>query len=193
MRTKLFRSFALLLLIISGLSQAQQKNQIRFSYNFNIVDLSQFPPVSGGSSYSVKPKTNVEIQYLRKIANNFHIATGVNYIGNEMVTEYDEIPGITEPSPNKTENFHLLSIPVFVHYNFLNYFFVSGGPLFDVQLNKTKKANKQSGIGLGASAGLEYPYSNFIFSLSPALKFHNLTKDEGLLDFSIQAGVGYKF
>lgn len=72
MRTKLFRSFALLFLIISGLSQAQQKNQIRFSYNFFVEDQPIFLNTEdGGDGYHIGSPIAFDLHYLRELEKTF--------------------------------------------------------------------------------------------------------------------------
>ncbi|MGV4439614.1 hypothetical protein ACQ1PL_08970 [Ornithobacterium rhinotracheale] len=193
MRTKLFRSFALLFLIISGLSQAQQKNQIRFSYNFFVEDQPIFLNTEdGGDGYHIGSPIAFDLHYLRELEKNFFIETGIDYLGKRIITSHTNIPRQIPKIDDIKEDFHLLSIPVYARYHFGKYFFASGGALLEAQLNRTTAPN-QSGLGLGATAGAQYSYSNFIFSVNPSAKLHGLLSGKSLFAFTIQAGVGYKF
>ncbi|MTI87636.1 MAG: hypothetical protein FH748_06675 [Balneolaceae bacterium] len=116
---------------------------------------------------------------------------GINYthplkkwLDIEVAAEYSKFtmkynppfhPGTANNSHN--EQISLLSLPVTLRANFLNYFYANSGLLIDISLdsNSSTNINNQSGIGAMAGIGAEYDLaSGTSIFLNPYVKFHSM-------------------
>jgi hypothetical protein len=98
------------------------------------------------------------------------IETGVEY-AKHNITVSTITPTIAE---HKT-NFAIVNVPVTARINFLKYFFVNGGFLFDAVISSDSPISKKTGIGavVGAAAKYDFDFNISVF-LNPYIKYHSL-------------------
>lgn len=188
-----------LLLQLSGFtvfSQIPAKGHyLGASYSFSDGYLRQ-EPVLGSASIDNESTRKFSIQYTYQKNKNIGIESGLSLLRFKFnVTPAPT--GIVQPAT--AQEIKLLSLPVYVKYTFLDYFYLNGGLSFDLDVKNTSEINNQSGIGLGAGAGAQYYFNNKIgLFLNPQLVFHSLlnfndaTYPRRLYEANVTVGLSYK-
>lgn len=193
--------FGLSFLLISSSLIAQEyseyrKPQIGISFSsFGKSESIHFKNVDGAGSFETKDFYTLGVNYLFPVNRAFSLEVGVEYSKQNTVFSYPG-PGII---PSKV-SLDLISIPVSMHFNFLNYFFLNGGLFLGIQANKSDLIDNQSGVGGNLGAGLKYDFENGISIYgNPYLKIHSVIpfssggNHQRLMENGLRFGVRYGF
>ncbi len=193
-KTKVFLLFTLM--FYTSVSFSQSKVAVGFSpiNSGTIIEKQQASRFTnkliGSSSFS--------LQYLNTIATNLEFETGIDYSLFKIQSQLLSEPG-NERLPI-TNNLTLIQVPIALRYNFNPYLYISGGVLLGFDTNTSAIINKQSGVGLIATLGVQYPFSNGIaLFINPNFKLHSLAPFSSwkahsrILDNGIKIGVSYSY
>lgn len=172
------------MMFIGALSFAQKKNQVKVYYGFSDAGYSSIKQpedkIGGCSIRTLGFYINsIGVRYNRKISKHFRFETGLNYFSSNVNVEIDchcDPPmscGNTYPKIEK-DKIQLLTIPITLIAEIGNYFYINGGFLLDLQVNKPKYLTSQSGIGGVLGIGGKYDYKDFTFFVNPELEIHRL-------------------
>lgn len=174
---------------------AQTQNEVRLYFGFTNSDLLRSEEITGGGSADIENSYEFGFRYLLSVTDNLSLETGLNYWrGDVLIT--------SAPMPEQTirsEELQTTSIPIFANYNFLDYFFVNGGPVMDFQGSESESVDPQAGIGVGFGLGAQYAFNNFNIYVNPnfrryaVIPFEEKNFHQKLTTFGVQLGVGYKF
>ena len=177
---------------LSAFSQTQ--NEIRLYYGFTNSDLLRSEDLDGAASTDVENSYEFGFRYLLEITDNLALETGLNYWRGDVITSA-HMPFQTSHS----EELQTTSIPIFANYNFLDYFFVNGGPVMDFQGSESESVDPQAGIGVGFGLGAQYAFNDFNIFVNPnfrryaVIPFEEKNFHQKLTTFGVQLGVGYRF
>jgi hypothetical protein len=191
--------FSLIILIVISVSTfAQSKNEISILYgkSFGPATLSAirngFP--KGVSSGSLRGNNFIGLRYLASIKDRpkLKFETGIDYLFGKL--EIDPAPtGDPIHDALHTEDFYLVSTPIFLNHYLGKYFFINEGIMLDYQKSESDEYTG-FGVGIGFGIGAKFEYKNFTFNINPKFERHLfLSKKHGLIELGIMLGVGYKF
>lgn len=174
-----------ILFCITFTLQAQQiysKGSVGITYSgLGSNDAFHWQALDGAGSYTGKGFYSLGITYIRPISSRIDLETGIEY--SHFKYRANSYPGPGAPEPyNFTDG--LVSIPITIRLNFLNYFFFNSGILLNVSAS-TDKGNtmdSQSGIGAMIGIGVKYDLKNapIGFFVNPFYKHH------AILPFSME-------
>ena len=160
-------------------------------------DPIRFSELEGTGSYKSKKLFSFGISYIYPINNWLDIETGVEY-GKHNIDSKSNYP----PEGVKVSNadLSLINIPLTVRANFVNYFFVNGGLLLDLETSSSNNIDKQSGVGVVLGVGAQYQFNNGLgLFINPYSKMHALIPfpsekyHQRLLELGVRIGVTYSF
>jgi hypothetical protein len=196
--------FLLLVCIIGCLaSYAQEekptvrKGLIGITYSgFGSNDVFRKEELIGGPGYLGERFYNLGISYLYPLNRIFDLETGLEY-ADHKITITQGVSPIHYPSYGA--GFSLITIPVGIRVNFLRYFFVNGGLLFDADASQSMPINSQTGLGFNLGLGFKYNFKcGFTAFVNPYTKYHSLVSfssdkyPQHLLESGIRLGVMYR-
>jgi len=154
-----------LCMMLSFSMLAQEKSGLKRSIGItfstigsNDVINSARETLLGGASYSGKSFYTVGISYVQPVRSWIDIETGIEYSSHTITVEPMFLPGMVNSSYNK--DISLINIPVTARINFLNYFFVNGGILLDLEMGNTSPIDSQTGIGTLFGIGAKHNLIN---------------------------------
>lgn len=186
-------------LFISTISYAQDQNQISISLGVGKNGILQDESLHS-STIKGEQFNSIELRYVHNFVKRFNrrkvwaIETGIFYSLHEVI--------VNEPSSSRFENIVVFSIPTFIRYNFYNYFYISGGPIFSKELisEEFDYRSKQDGMGIGIEFGGEYHISkNILLIINPFVRQYNLVQfnktvyHDALTEYGVKFGVAYEF
>lgn len=188
--------YTLIIFVVSLSGQAQNRGEVRAYYGIAESGFLTFRQVEGTTGYSIENYQEFGIRYIHHTITNLSLASGIHYLQAEVAVR-------PAPSPQSffeitTEQLHMISVPLLLHFRLGRYFFVNGGPMLDIQLTDNTH-DLQSGIALSLGIGAHYAIDHFTLFLNPHVKSHALLPFEGsryhqrLMLIGLQAGVGYQF
>ncbi|MDR3286836.1 MAG: hypothetical protein LBT27_05285 [Prevotellaceae bacterium] len=129
------------------------------------------------------------------------IETGIEYSKHNITaTTYLNENGTLIANKNSKENFTVLNIPVTARINFLDYFFINGGFVFDAIVSSDSPIHKKTGIGaiVGIAAKYDFNFNVSVFC-NPYIKYHysvlsfsEKPNNEKITEKGIRFGVMYK-
>jgi hypothetical protein len=196
--------FLLLVCIIGCLaSYAQEekptvrKGLIGITYSgFGSNDVFRKEELIGGPGYLGERFYNLGISYLYPLNRIFDLETGLEYADHKITIT----PGVSPIHyPSYGAGFSLITIPVGIRVNFLRYFFVNGGLLFDADASQSMPINSQTGLGFNLGLGFKYNFKcGFTAFVNPYTKYHSLVSfssdkyPQHLLESGIRLGVMYR-
>ncbi len=175
-------------------SYSQNSNEFRTYYEFSGGGFVN-NDLDGKPSYQFSNFREVGVKYLRKIKNNLYFETGLDYQQADLLSHLNIIPN---PIVIK-EIFQMVTIPIFINYNFGKYFFVNGGLIYYVQSSANSLIATQTGIGYNIGIGGRYDFKKYFIYVIPNFKKHTnirIIMDEDnqkLTKIGFQLGVGFKF
>ncbi|MEN8138689.1 MAG: outer membrane beta-barrel protein [Bacteroidota bacterium] len=194
------KNLILLLLILSGTyGFAQDQNQISVSLGIGQNSMLQDESLSNNTIHGEK-FNSIELRYVHNFIKKFNrrkvwaLETGIMYAKHEVV--------ISEPANMELENIKIITVPTYIRYTFLKYYYVNGGLLFTMELDSNEHHNrsKQDGMGLGLGVGAEYHFGkNFLAFINPFIRQHNLIQfnaleyHDALTEYGIKFGLAYEF
>ncbi|MFA5850929.1 MAG: hypothetical protein WC833_13745 [Bacteroidales bacterium] len=190
----------IILIVISASTFAQSKNEISILYGKSfgpaLYTIISHGFLKGAGSSSLRENNSIGIRYLASIKNRprLKFEIGIDYLIGKL--EIKPAPtGDPIHDASHTEDFSLISTPIFLNHYFGKYFYINEGIMLDYQ--KTESDNDTYtgyGVGIGFGIGAKFKYKNFTFNINPKLERHLfLSKKDGLIELGIMLGVGYKF
>jgi len=175
--------FILCFIFIASFSSYAQKNEdeprkgqigITFS-SFGENDVVRSKDLLGSASYNGDKFFTFGINYLYKLNNTFDIETGIEYSNHKIIVKSMVLPDMNTYSPHYSANLSLVNIPITLRVNFLKYFFVNGGILFEMDAGTSSPIDGQTGIGSVLGLGIKYDFkSGFSVFANPYIKAHSL-------------------
>ena len=199
-------SFIFLALLLSTSLNAQEievkakKQQIGISYmSLGTNGMYTTNTMIGGPSIKAENFFGFGAHYIRELNKTFDLELGLEYMQHKFSvgTDYQLSEGAVFPGGvYREEKVSLVNIPITVRANFLNYFFVNGGPILDFDYGLDNTFDNQNGVGLLLGAGVNYEFNNGLsLFLNPNLKMHSLIPfDDGkdrISESSLRFGVSY--
>jgi hypothetical protein len=172
------------------------KGQIGISFSsFGESESIHFKRVDGGGSFDGNDFYTLGLTYLKPINKTLSLETGLEYSNFKTIVKF--------PPNFKTQpisgNLSLLTIPLSLRVNFLNYVFINGGLFLGFQTGKSTGISQQNGIGGSLGAGLKYDFENGIsIFANPYLKIHSLLPfspgryHQRLLENGFRFGIMYR-
>lgn len=184
--------------MLAAISIHAQQRYISAHYGMAGNALIRYQSLDGAASYEGKGATMFGIRYRQSISNTFDIEAGAEYVKNRIEITPAFHPGI-DMTPREAE-IELVSFPVFLRHEMLDYLFVHGGMLIDVEINRKtdQSTDNQSGLGFGLGLGGRLPAGNFEFFVDPfinlraVLPFEKDNHHQHLLEGGVKLGVGYR-
>ncbi|MFY9154049.1 MAG: outer membrane beta-barrel protein [Prolixibacteraceae bacterium] len=177
---------------------AQKKADLSLSFLNGKNDLVNFDQLLGAPSYSGEGFFSIGLNYTRELKSWLSLETGLEYSKHEIRITPNLHPDI-DLSP-RTEKSALITIPVGYRLNFLNYAFINGGLIFDMDTSLSNSIDNQTGIGAMLGAGLKYSFkSGLTLTLNPRARMHSIVPFSSdnyhyhLIDSGIKFGIGYRF
>ena len=176
----------------------QNTNTISLNYGFggNRMLVNGFNKEKGFSNDGMY---SIEIHYQKNISEVIALKTGLSYSRNSILVAAGYHPYQPE-NRESSWDIKLLSLPIFINYQPLDYLFIEAGPIVDFQYEiwDSQPTDTQSGIGLGLGIGGIYAYRNFCFTLSPFANYHAMIQFEPydrdrLVEIGLKFGIGFKF
>lgn len=156
-------------------NNAQSRNPklgISFS-TFGENDVFRFDQLDGAASYDGVSFFSLGVDYLHPLTNWLELESGVEFLKHRIVHDPIRFPGMDYSL--KTSDLYLVNIPVALRVNFLKYFFVNGGLLFEVDASTDSPIDNQTGIGSLFGIAAKYDFKNGIsVFLNPYAKMHSL-------------------
>jgi hypothetical protein len=183
------------LILIAGMAMVSKGQKHSYGLSVGVGNGTILKQRSiGGPSYDVGTAFSIGLQYSKKINDNLHLMTGVNWYTNTLTVIPSFYPGIDQTP--KDYNVQLIYIPVLLKVNLGKYFFINGGLLGDIDISKGKYIASQSGIGASIGPGVEFSLGGkFAIQLNPFLNFHGLilTNKESYPERIFDPGVKLNF
>jgi len=189
--------------LISGFLYSQEKDSLKSSgkiglgfSSFGVGDVLRNKDYIGGPGITGKGFFTIGLDYLKPLNKTIEIEAGFEYSRYKFEIE----PGV---DPNQTTlpyttHYSLMTIPVALRVNFLDYCFINGGVLLDFDTGVSNPINSQTGLGANLGFGVQY---NFEIGLSafvnPYLRMHSLvgfssdSENQRLLESGIRLGILY--
>ncbi len=131
-------------------------------------ELDGAPGIQGDKFYTLG------LNYLHSVNSNWlSVETGVEYTHYTFILT-PNLPPDMDRSPYNI-NHSMISLPIGLRAGFLEFLFVNGGFLIDLDASTSSPIDSQTGIGLNLGAGLEYDFSPaFSMFISTHQKIHAL-------------------
>jgi hypothetical protein len=176
---------------------AIKKGQIGITYSgFGSNDVFRKEELIGGPGYLGDRFYNLGISYIYPLNRTFDLETGIEYADHKITIT----PGVSPVHyPSYGAGFSLITIPVGIRVNFLKYFFVNGGLIFDVDASQSMPINSQTGLGFNLGLGLKYNFKcGFTAFVNPYSRFHSMVSfssdkyPQHLLESGIRLGLMYR-
>ena len=196
------KKLLIILMVLTSLAaQAQEGKKNSFGFvagvgQANIMHAS----LVGSPSLELKKDFELGATFYRQLGERLKLETGLFYHYNQLVQTSAFMPDV--PQTSTQHDVHLLYLPVFLRFYFSDHFFVTGGPLLDIDisnsmgLSSNNLLSKQSGLGAGLGIGGELAiHPDFYVQLNPYLNLHGgLTikgddHPERILDAGIKIGI----
>ena len=170
-------------IFIASFSSYAQKNEgeagkgqigITFS-SFGENDVVRSQELMGSASKSGDSFYTFGINYLYKLNSTLDLETGIEYSNHKIIVKPMVLPDMDAYSPNYSANLSLVNIPITLRINYLKYFFVNGGLLFEMDAGTSSPIDGQTGIGSILGLGIKYDFkSGFSVFANPYIKAHSL-------------------
>ena len=175
--------FILYFIFIASFSSNAQKNEdeprkgqigITFS-SFGDNDVVRSQELIGSASKSGDSFYTFGINYLYKLNNTFDVETGIEYSNHKIIVKSMVFPDMDTYSPHYSANLSLVNIPITLRVNFLKYFFLNGGLLFEMDAGTSSPIDGQTGLGSILGLGIKYDFkSGLSVFVNPYFKMHSL-------------------
>ena len=197
MKTLKLAGFLVIFMLSANSIWAQNTHVFSLNYGFggNIMLVNGFDKEKGFSNDGMYA---VGIRYQRSFSETIALKTGIDYSRNSILVAAGSHPYLPEDGESSWD-IQLLSLPIFILYQPIEYLFIEGGPIVDLQFNiwDSQPTDTQAGIGLGLGIGGIYSYKNFCFSLGPFVNYHAIIQFEPydrdrLVEMGVKLGIGFK-
>jgi len=175
---------------ISSIVFSQKKDRFSIGLYVPVGKIDYNIGMKSDGGYRVKAGFRMGIDLSYAILKHLHISSGFEYYNNK-IEAYSIMPGFTGTIPGSQQ---ILTIPLYLKVDILKYFFITGGYLFDKEI-QNDNAPTINGRGLLLGFGLQYSLKNrTTFMLEPCLQMHAvLSNGNNFYDPGIKLGIGYKF
>lgn len=184
--------FSAAFLLIQSLTYSQSALRVGTHVGFSNALVDQ-PDTYGGASLDLQKYRVLGLNFSKSWNQKWELYTGVySAEADHVITP---APGLD--LQERTEEFSLLSIPVFGNYSFLPFAFVTAGPIFDFQLSESDYID-QSGIGYQIGVGGKYQVDRIRFALIPNFKRHGAilydspSHKRNVMEFGLRFEVAYQ-
>ncbi|MCZ2102114.1 MAG: hypothetical protein LC107_11315 [Chitinophagales bacterium] len=145
---------------------------ISFS-SFGDNDVFRYKEFEGAASYNSDYFFTIGINYLYPINRWLEAETGVEYSKHSIIIRTNLPPGMNNAS--QKANLALINVPISLRANFLNYFFVNGGLMVDIDASTNSPIDTQTGIGALLGIAVKYDFKNGLSAfVNPYSKIHAL-------------------
>ncbi|MEP0712386.1 outer membrane beta-barrel protein [Algoriphagus sp.] len=194
--------FLCFILLISFSVTAQSGFEVKGYFGMSGALVNWNENLDGASSVDIERFKEVGVLLSKSISDKLSLSGGLNY--SFAIVEFNP-PNCFDCSPENTfyahnQDFSMLSIPISAEYSLGKIFYVSAGPVLDVQLSEGNNFSDQSGVGYLVGLGAKLDTERFFFSIFPNYKRHNVIpfEKEGnykqlMQELGVQLGVGYSF
>jgi hypothetical protein len=136
-------------------------------------DVFRFDELDGAAHYEGDYFLALGVNYLYPLSNWLEVESGIEFLKHRIVYDPIRIPEMSYSL--HTDDLYLVNIPVTLRVNFLKYFFVNGGLLFEVDASTDSPIDNQTGIGSLFGIAAKYDFKNGIsVFLNPYAKMHSL-------------------
>ena len=189
-----------ILTLFSMVCFAQNKSKIfSISYGLGNGDITDYSTKKVGrmSSEEGKSLQVFGLNYFDEVSKNLFIETGLSLLKhNYTLTSWKMSPsGFT--SSLSEQSVKSLVIPLKLRFEFGKYFFLNGGLMADISLDKIQDDMRDiSGIGFGLGLGLQYYHRNKIgIFVNPQINAHSLLgfgSSTGILERNVTLGLAYR-
>jgi hypothetical protein len=127
----------------------------------------------GVSSYDSDYFYSFGINYVQPLNKWLETETGIEYTIHSLIIN-PNVPPDKDSTPYSV-SFGLINLPVTLRANFLNYFFVNGGIIIDIDASLKSPISSQTGIGTIFGIALKHDFKNGISAfINPYTKMHSL-------------------
>jgi len=171
----------LFFLLFFQISLNAQENQVKtrndkfgisFSW-FGENDVVRFNELEGEASHSGDYFFTIGINYVHPLNRWLDAETGLEYSEQHILIHPNLSPNV--PGLQRKASFSLLNFPVSLRANFLNYFFVNGGLLLEVDASTNIPIDNQTGIGTILGLAFQYKFKHGVSAfVNPYSKIHSL-------------------
>ncbi len=120
--------------------------------------------MDGAGSYSGKGYNSFGVTYIRPLSNKFDLETGVEYSKNTYYFTNSSLGPDNDVAHNAYLS--LIEIPITVRFNFLQYLFLNGGLLLDLDITKDEYLDNQTGIGAILGVGAKYDFKKNTYRIN---------------------------
>ena len=176
----------------------QNSHTLSLNYGFggNMMLVDGFNKEKGFSNDGMY---SIGIRYQKNISERIALKTGLDYSRNNVLVAAGYHPYLPEDGESSWD-INLLSLPIYINYQPLDFLFIEAGPIIDLQFNiwDSQPTDTQSGIGLALGIGGIYTYKNLCFTLGPFANYHAILQFEPydrdrLLEMGVKFGIGFNF
>lgn len=189
---------------LSFLANAQEnagnfrQNRIGITFSsFGTADVITFEKLMGAASYHSDSFYSFGVNYLSRLGKRWDFEAGIVYAGYSVVVN-PNLPPSWDGLPYRVK-FSLIDVPVTLRLNFLKYFFLNGGLIFDFDGSASMPIDSQTGIGSMMGIGFNYDFKNGISAfVNPYSKMHSLipfssrSNHQRILENGIRFGIMYQ-
>lgn len=188
----------LVFLCLSTLMSAQ-KGQLGITFSaLSDNGVARFRSVEDDSSTDAGKSFTYGVSYLKPLNKWLELETGLEYLSCPIETKsiVSTPNGVTTLTRSATLS--MLSLPVAVRANFLKYFFVNTGLLFDIDVSSNSIINSQAGLGSLLGLGMKYDFKNGIsLFVNPYTKVHLFPlsferNQQHFMESAVRFGITYK-
>lgn len=204
------RTFAFVLLMMLSCSlHAQERQQMKKSIGLTFTALGcndvtnwERATLTGGADYRGKSFYSFGVSYVHPIRSWLAVESGVEYSNHTITVDPMDIPNSDMDFLSYDKSVSLISIPVTARVSFLNYFFVNGGFILDLDTASSSPIDSQTGFGILYGIGATYSLSNGIGAfVNGYYKSHALAPLEAdsnsyrwrLNEVGVRVGITYSF
>ena len=191
-----------LFIVISAVFLSKPVNAQGFKAGFTVTPLGANDilrtSLDGAAGYSGDGFYIVGITFQIPVNSRLEVETGLEFAKHTVKISPNLPPGM-DNTPYKSD-FKLATIPITLKMNFMQYLYVNGGVLFDLDTSKSRPIDNQTGLGaiLGVGVNYDFKFGGTIFA-NPYMKCHSLVPfsperyHQRLFDSGIRFGFMYKF
>lgn len=174
---KHFGIFFFFLIIGSLCLNAQSQNIKRAQVGITFSSFGRIEPfrpegLLGGSGHIGKKFFSLGIDYLYPLNNWLAAESGLEFTKLKILVTPPPMPNA---GPGHDSYTYLLNVPISLRVDFLKYFFINGGFLFDIDISGESELENQTGLGTILGAGLNFNLRNGVSAfINPYFKVHSL-------------------
>lgn len=190
----------LLFLLSSVFANAQNRSKtFAMSYGIGNGDITRYSTSKVGRMSSEEGKSLhiFGLNYFDEVGKNLFVETGLSLLKHDYTYTSIRLEQSGFVSSSSEHTIKSIVIPLKLRFEFGKYFFLNGGLLAGIGLEKTQEDIPDlSGIGFGLGVGLQYYYQNKIgIFVNPQVNAHGLLglgNTTGLLERNVTFGLAYR-